>query len=720
MSGISSSMMSNSGYSPRSMSSRWLLEARIGVMSGSNCPGRICRLNERTRWFHARALPMHKGQGLRVIAMRSSIEEKSLEVDGEADTATAAELGPQERDQELVYKEPSGGDKAMTSFRLAFALPWRRFKKGSVLTMKLGGKISDQLQPRFSSTLALPDITSSLRKAAYDPRVKGICVKIDPLDCGWGKIQEIKRHVELLKESGKFAIAYLERAGEKEFYLASAFKEIYAPPSASISIRGLRVNGTFLRGALERIGIEPEVRRIGNYKSAGDQLLRHDMSEYQREQLTEILDDIYSDFVSSIAGARGKTVEETEEFINKGYFDMLKLKEQGFIDDLKYEDEINDMLKARTDGKEDELRFVKLRKYRKVSEKAFGLGGKKTIAVLRTSGAIVGGSGSGNLITSESVISQLRAIKKNKRIAAVVLRVDSPGGDALASDLMWREIRKFAEEKPIIASMGDVAASGGYYMSMACQKIVAEDLTLTGSIGVVTGKFNLAELYNKIGYSKETISRGKYAQILNDSRPFSEEEAELFDHAAQFAYEQFRDKAAQSREMDVESMQAVAQGRVWSGKKAREIGLVDSNGGLCRAVNLAKESAGIDREEKVTVREISRAKGSPLNLLTSGGGSIIGILVLLLQNANNINLLTVMNEMSTESCLAYLKNVVDIIPGNLSSNDQFLLTGLANGNVLAQSPEFKVEGIFSQSLSNRQDLCKNEALFEYGNEYSIF
>lgn len=712
--------MLNSGFYSRSMTRRSLLEARIGAISARNSAARLGRFNERTLWIHARAMSMHKGQAMRVIRMCSSVEDKVLEVDGEANTADFA--APSDSDPELVYKEPSGGDKAMTSFKLAFALPWRRFKKGSVLTMKLGGKISDQLQPRFSSTLALPDITSSLRKAAYDPRIKGVCVKIDPLDCGWGKIQEIKRHIEFLKESGKFAIAYLERAGEKEFYLACAFNEIYAPPSASISIRGLSVNGTFLRGALERIGIEPEVRRIGNYKSAGDQLLRHDMSEYQREQLTEILDDIYSDFVSSIAKARGKTREETEDFINKGYFDMLKLKEHGFIDDLKYEDEINDMLKERTDGKEDELRFVKLRKYRKVSEKAFGLNGKKTIAVLRTSGAIVGGSGGGNLITSESVISQLRAIKKNKRIAAVVLRVDSPGGDALASDLMWREIRKFAEEKPIIASMGDVAASGGYYMSMACQKIVAEDLTLTGSIGVVTGKFNLAELYNKIGYSKETISRGKYAQILNESRQFSEEEAELFDQAAQFAYEQFRDKAAQSREMDVQSMQDVAQGRVWSGKKAREIGLVDSNGGLWRAVNLAKESAGIDSEEKVTVREISKAKGSPLNLLTSGGGSLIGLVVLLLQSMYNTNPMTVWKEMSNESYLGYLQNMIDIMPGNLSSNDQYLLTGLTNGNILAQSPEFKVEGIFSQSLSNQQDgvQARNAALFSDANEHSIF
>lgn len=267
--------------------------------------------------------------------------------------------------------------------------------------------------------------------------------------------------MELFKQSGKWAIAYMERAGEKEYYLASAFDEIYAPPSASLSLRGLAVTGTFLRGVLDKVGVEPEVKRIGKFKSAGDQLLRKDMSEAQREQLTALLDDIYDDFVSTVASARGKTREEVEALLEAGVYDMEQFKSGGWVTDLKYEDELNDLVKARTGGKEDELRAVGLKKYAKVGRSAFGIDGGKVIAVVRTSGAIIGGTGTGSNITAGAVIAQLRQLKKNKKIAAVVLRVDSPGGDALASDLMWREIRKLAEEKPVIASMADVAASGG-------------------------------------------------------------------------------------------------------------------------------------------------------------------------------------------------------------------------------------------------------------------
>lgn len=598
-----------------------------------------------------------------------------------------------EQGAELTFVEQSTSEKAMTNFKLLFALPWRRFKSGSVLTMKLSGSIAEQPQGRFSSTTALPDICNALRKAALDPRIKGVCVKIDPLQCGWSKIQEIKRHMAHFRESGKFSIAYLERAGEKEMYLASAFEEIYAPPSASISIRGISVKGTFLRGVLDKVGVDPEVRRIGNYKSAGDQLLRHDMSEYQREQLTALLEDIYDDFVDSLAASRGKTRQDVLDLIDQGVYDMNKLKEGNWITDLKYEDEINDMLMERTDGKDDELRFVRLKRYRKVSPSAFGLNGKKTIAIVRTSGAIVGGSGStGTAITAESVINQLRALKKNKKIAAVVLRVDSPGGDALASDLMWREIKKFSEEKPIIASMSDVAASGGYYMSMGCQKIVAEPLSITGSIGVVTGKFNLSELYEKIGYNTETISRGRFAEILNESRRFSDDEAELFDKSAQYAYEQFRDKAAMSRGMAIEEMQKFAQGRVWSGHQAKQIGLVDACGGLWKAIALAKEAAEIESEEKVTVREVSRGKASPLSLLSSGGSSLQSIFAMLIFVASG-DKNVISQILGMQSALSLMRDGLGI-----SDEDANMVMGLDKGLVMAQLPEFKLEGSVEPSF----------------------
>eukprot|EP00882_Tetradesmus_deserticola_P001055 GHRQ01001141.1.p1 GENE.GHRQ01001141.1~~GHRQ01001141.1.p1 ORF type:complete len:653 (+),score=373.33 GHRQ01001141.1:173-1960(+) len=477
----------------------------------------------------------------------------------------------------------------------------------------------------------MPQLTDALEKAAVDPRVKGIAVEINPLAIGWAKVQELRRYVKLFRDSGKFSIAYMKTAGEKEYYLASAFQEIVVAPTGNVRLAGFSVAGTFLRGVLDKVGVEPQVQRIGAYKSAGDQLLRRDMSDAQREQLGELLDDIYEHFLDTVAEARGKTREEVAGLLDRGVYDNEVLLAEGWLDSLKYEDEITDDLKKRTGGKEDEVAKVGLSRYSKVSRGAFGLNGKKRIAVLRAGGAIVGkasGVGSGS-ITPEAIIPKLRALAKDKKIAGVVLRVDSPGGDALASDLMWREIQQLAAKKPVVACMGDVAASGGYYMSMAAQAIVAQPLTITGSIGVVTGKFNLAELYERVGYAKTLLSRGKFAEFLAaDNRSFNEEEASLFEESAQFAYRSFRDKAAASRKMPVEDMQAVAQGRVWTGQRALQRQLVDVLGGLHEAVALVKQAAGIAQDEKVTLLEVSRSRTSPLKLLGGGANVLAGLAAL--------------------------------------------------------------------------------------------
>lgn len=638
--------------------------------------------------------------------------EKDSSSTTENSSSSASESGPT---PEIQYIEPTGMQRAMTNFRLFFALPWRRFKSESALSIKFTGAIAEKPQPRFSSTLSLPAICDSLQKAAVDPRITGLVVKIDPLQCGWAKLQEIRRHVELFKQSGKWTVAYMERAGEKEYYLASAFDEIYCPPSGSISLLGFSVSGTFLRGVFEKIGIEPEVRRIGKFKSAGDQLLRSDMSEAQSEQLNALLDDIYEDFVDTIATSRKKDRAEVENLLNSGVFEMEKLQQGGWVDGLKYADEVDDIIKERTGGKEDELRFVPFKKYKKVGRSAFNLdGGKKGIAIVRTSGAITGGSG-GSGITSGDVIAQLRALKKNKRIAAVVLRVDSPGGDALASDLMWREIQKLSEEKPVIASMADVAASGGYYMAMACRKIVAEPLTITGSIGVVAGKFSLGELYKKVGYAKETLSKGKYAQLFLESRPQNQEESDLFDASAQHAYESFRNKAAESRGMDIEALQEVAQGRVWTGKRAITIGLVDAVGGINRAIALAKEAAEIDSNEKVRILEVSRGQFSPLQLISGGGGASMSVqmaatAVLLLRSimgvGNNNNSLTGALTPAAAIGAPALMEIMAAIststgggsPGAVATAEESLMTGLARGQVMAQMPSYEIEGVVSKGL----------------------
>ncbi|KAK1317186.1 hypothetical protein QJS10_CPA05g01983 [Acorus calamus] len=517
----------------------------------------------------------------------------------------------------------------VVKLRMLFALPWERVRKGSVLSMKLKGEISDQLQSRFSSGLSLPQICENLVKAAYDPRIAGVYLQIEPLSCGWGKVEEIRRHILNFKKSGKFIVGYVSVCGEKEYYLACACGELFAPPSAYVSLFGLAVQATFLGGVFEKVGIEPQIQRIGKYKSAGDQLSRKNISEENREMLTSLLDNIYGNWVDTVSATQGKKREEIEEFLNSGVYQIERLKEEGWLTNLQYDDEVISMMKERLGQKKD-LSMVDYRKYSKVRKWTLGLAGAKhQIAVIRASGSIsrtrspLSISSSG--IISEKFIEKIRCVKDSKKYKAVIIRIDSPGGDALASDLMWREIKLLAASKPVIASMSDVAASGGYYMAMAADTIVAEELTLTGSIGVVTGKFSLSKLYERIGFNKEIISRGRFAELnAAEQRPFRPDEAELFAKGAQNAYKQFRDKAASSRSMTVDQMEEVAQGRVWIAKDAASRGLVDALGGLSRAVAIAKQKANIPQDQQVRLVEVSRPSPTLLDVLTGMGNSVFG------------------------------------------------------------------------------------------------
>uniref|UniRef100_A0A0R0FJA9 Peptidase S49 domain-containing protein n=1 Tax=Glycine max TaxID=3847 RepID=A0A0R0FJA9_SOYBN len=431
---------------------------------------------------------------------------------------------------------------------------------------------------------------------------------------------------------GKFVVAYVPSCREKEYYIACACEEIYAPPSAYFSLFGLTVQAPFLRGVLENLGIEPEVERIGKYKSVGDQLTRKTMSEDHHEMLTALLDNIYTNWLDKVSSARGKKREDIENFINKGVYQVERLKEEGFLTDIIYDDEVITRLKERLQVKTDKnLPMVDNRKYSGVRKSTLGLsGGKELIAIIRASGSIrriessLSTRSSG--IIGEKLIEKIRKVRESNKYKAAIIRIDSPGGDALASDLMWREIRLLAASKPVIASMSDVAASGGYYMAMGAGVIVAESLTLTGSIGVVTGKFNLGKLYEKIGFNKEIISRGRYAELrAAEQRSLRPDEAELFSKSAQHAYKQFRDKAALSRSMTVDKMEEVAQGRVWTGKDAASHGLVDAIGGLSRAVAIAKLKANIPLDRQVTVLELSRPSPSLPEILRGLGNSLVGV-----------------------------------------------------------------------------------------------
>lgn len=591
-------------------------------------------------------------------------------------------------DEGMVFKPLEGWNKLSVQTKMLFAPPWQRVKKGSVLVMKLSGEVPEQFQA-LSQMVSLPQLCSNLKKAAIDPRISCLVLKIEPLGCGWGKIQELKRHIAFFNKSGKNSIAYLSVAGEKEYFLAASCSEIYAPPSAYISFRGLAVQGQFLGGVLEKAGVTPQIQRIGKFKSAGDQLSRKDMSDANREMLTAILDDIYSTWISGIASARGKTIEELEKLLEEGVVELKQLKDIGLITDIKYENEIEEMLKERLGQKADKpLQAVNFKKYSRVREGTLGLTGwGDAIAVIRASGAIGRGKGmSGGGVKSDSFIEKLRMAKENKQFKAIILRIDSPGGDALASDLMWQEIRECCKTKPVIASMGDVAASGGYYMAMASPVIVAEPLTLTGSIGVVTGKFILADLYERIGFSKEIISRGRFAEVDAEQRLFREDEKSFVVKGAQAAYASFRDKAAVSRHMEIKAMEERAQGRVWTGKAAIELKLVDVLGGFSVAVEIAKKKAGLSPNKPVRLIELSRSGPSIAALLSMGAQ-----LAVVLSRGHPAREAAIQN-LLTEFLMP--SGMTQISPNSIQARmDEIVVDGVGNLESMTRSEAVKAVGL---------------------------
>ncbi|OMO63171.1 Peptidase S49, partial [Corchorus capsularis] len=318
---------------------------------------------------------------------------------------------------EVEYEKISGWKSFVVKLKMLIAFPWERVRKGSVLTMKLRGQISDQLKSRFSSGISLPQICENFVKAAYDPRISGVYLHIEPLNCGWGKVEEIRRHILNFKKSGKFIIAYIPACGEKEYYLACACEEIYAPPSAYFSLYGLTVQASFLGGVLEKIGIEPQVQRIGKYKSAGDQLTRKTMSEENCEMLTSLLDNIYGNWLDVVSASKGKKREDVENFINEGVYKVEKLKEECLITNIHYDDEVISILKERLGVPKDKnLLAVDYRKYSKVRKWTLGLaGGRDLIAVIRASGSIsrvrspLSSPSSG--IIAEQIIEKIRSVR---------------------------------------------------------------------------------------------------------------------------------------------------------------------------------------------------------------------------------------------------------------------------------------------------------------------
>jgi protease-4 len=455
-----------------------------------------------------------------------------------------------------------------------------------------------------SKPASLRAVVESLDRGAIDPKVKAVVLRVSTLsDSGWGKVQELRDAIGRFRKSGKPAYAHLEFCGNREYYLATACSKIYAVPTAILDVSGLAAEVTFFKGALDKLGVEAQFEGVGKYKNAPNQLTETGFTGPHREQMEALLDSLFGQFVSAIATSRGKTEDEARALVDGGPYDGARALEAGLVDELLYADELEGRLKGAervTPG-----RYVK-------SSRGWSLDGRPKLALIYAVGDIVSGESqsgfAGDYVGSETVARAIRQARKDASVRAIVLRIDSPGGSGTASDVMWREVALARKAKPVIMSMGDVAASGGYYLAMGGDAIVAEPGTITGSIGVFGGKISLRGLYDKLGLSKEIITRGRNAALFSSYRPWTDEERQTFRKIMTSFYDEFVEKAASGRGKTRDEIHAVAQGRVWTGAEALRVGLVDRLGGLDVAVSLAKERAKIGKDQEVALLVLPEKK----------------------------------------------------------------------------------------------------------------
>ncbi|NQT78767.1 MAG: signal peptide peptidase SppA [Candidatus Aminicenantes bacterium] len=481
-------------------------------------------------------------------------------------------------------------------------------KARSYLEIKLSGPIQERTFPDFLTTmlgrrqpLSMYDIWMNIQKAKVDRRIKSLVLRLGYLQCDWAKVAEIREAVLDFRKSGKTAYAYIDEAPDldKEYYLATACDRIILHPLGWMGINGIGGYVPFLKKALDKLGIEAEIEHVEEYKTASNMFTEKGFTPAHKEMIESIYGDIFSHYVKELAEARGKSEKEIRELIDHGFFQGEQAMEAGLVDDLLYDDEFENLLR----DKGMKLYRISHQQYIKIKPTSLGLNKGKKIALIYGMGTIHSGEGIYQSMGGSTVARLIRRARMDKSIAAVIFRVDSPGGSAVASDVIWREVFLTQKEKPFIVSMSDMAGSGGYWISMAADKIIAQPQTLTGSIGVIFGKFNIVNLSKKLGITSESIVYGKRSDIFSPFRRFTPEERKAIKKETLWIYDRFLTKVAEGRNMNKDDVDKIGKGRVWTGSRAKELGLVDEIGGLSRAIELAKELAGIpdDRSVKLVV-----------------------------------------------------------------------------------------------------------------------
>jgi protease-4 len=451
---------------------------------------------------------------------------------------------------------------------------------------------------RGPAPLTLQALRGRLDRISHDGRVRGVALRIKDIEAGWAALEEARGELLAFREGGGRVMAYLQDPVDtRSYYLACAADEVLVAPLVTVGVTGVRTRVSFFKDALDRLGVGAEVVAVSPYKSAGEPYTRNDFSPEAREQAGRLLDDRYEEVVRAIGEARGLTAEEARDAIDGAPYGPREALKASLVDGVLYEDELPGRLAAGGDRAR-VAEWASARRSLKVSYKRRV---RRRVGLVQVKGAISRGRSrrvpvpvpflGGERAGSESVVAALRGAEKNRRVGAVLLHVDSPGGDALASDLIWREVDRISAKKPVVVLMGNVAASGGYYVSAPAAHVVARRSTVTGSIGVITIRPVADRLYGKLGVNLVGLERGERAGLVDPSRPPTEDELRVLEHQIELVYDEFKDRVSRGRNLP--DLDPIAGGRVWSGAEALERGLVDGVGGFWEAFQKACELGGV-------------------------------------------------------------------------------------------------------------------------------
>ena len=497
----------------------------------------------------------------------------------------------------------------------------------SVLLLNLSGPIQEQQPPDISDfflgtqPLVLHEIDDAIDQASSDSRIKGLVVRIAPMDVGWAKLEEIHQHLLDFRASGKPSICYLGYDGEEneEYYVATGCDQIWLAPTNPLDVRGMMAEATFLRGSLDKLRIVPNFFHIAEYKTATNEFTEKKFTPAHREEVTSLLTDLYNQYLTEVSFARNMNRARFADLVQNGPFLPDEALQDRLVDRLGYWDQIQEFFHQRT-GSWNPVDFAQYR---------HGLSGGSgpQIAIIYASGEIVSGasqySSSGTeIMGGDSVAADIRSARTDPDIKAIVLRVDSPGGSSVASEVIRREVQLVRRQKPIVVSMSDLAASGGYWIAMSADKIVADPDTITASIGVLSGKMNLAGLYQLLGLSTDYVATGDNATLYSDQQDFTPAQQQTVQKMLNDVYSNFTQGVAAGRNLPIAAVDRIAKGRVWSGEQAKNLGLVDELGDTERAVDVAKQLAHIPADESVEIVRLPKPESLFDFLLARAQGDV--------------------------------------------------------------------------------------------------